>query len=280
VNQRDVSSNYFSTVKAKLLRGRYFTDQEDLTKPKVALINEAFAKKYFPGEDPIGKQYGDTQLSPKSMTTIVGVVDDIHDAALDDEVWPAEYLPFNQSPDSGASFVIRTGPSETAVLPALVAAAHAADASVGVFEPMSMSEFINDSPAAYLRRSSARLVGGFAGFALLLGVVGLYGVIAYSVAQRTREIGVRMAMGAQRGSVYRLIMQEAGALVFIGIAVGLICAVAAATLLRTLLFSVKSWDLSTLSAVALVLAAAALCASFIPAHRAASVNPVEALRAE
>jgi predicted permease len=280
VNERDVSSNYFYTVKAKLLRGRYFTEQDDANKPNVSLINQAFANKYFPGQDPVGKRYGDTQLTPKSMRTIIGVVSDVHDAALDDAVWPAEYLPFKQSPDTYLSFVIRTAPDESAMLPSLVAAARAADASIGVFQPMSMSEFINDSPAAYLRRSSARLVGSFAAVALLLGVVGLYGVIAYSVAQRTREIGVRMALGAQRGSVYRLVMQEAGALTFIGIGVGLVCAVVSATLLRTLLFSVKSWDVSTLSTVALMLAAAALIASFVPAHRAASVNPVDALRSE
>jgi macrolide transport system ATP-binding/permease protein len=123
-------------------------------------------------------------------------------------------------------------------------------------------------------------VGGFASLALLLGVVGLYGVIAYSVGQRTREIGVRMALGAQRGSVYRLILTEAGRLTAGGIAIGLVCSVAASRLMGKLLFGVRSWDALTLAAVAVVLAASALLASYIPAHRAASVNPLEALRAE
>ena len=116
--------------------------------------------------------------------------------------------------------------------------------------------------------------------ALLLGVVGLYGVIAYSVSQRTREIGVRMALGAQRGAIYGLILKEAGWLAGAGIAVGLVCSVAAATLMRALLFGVQFWDISTLAGVSFILAVAALLASYFPAHRAAAVDPVEALRAE
>ncbi len=143
-----------------------------------------------------------------------------------------------------------------------------------------MSDRINDSPSAYLHRSSAWLVGGFAALALLLSVVGLYGVVAYSVSQRTREIGIRMALGAQRSSVYLLILKEAGRLTAVGIVVGLVCSVAAATLIRTLLFGVHSWDIPTLICVAAVLLISALIAGYIPARRAASVNPVEALRAE
>jgi ABC-type antimicrobial peptide transport system permease subunit len=143
-----------------------------------------------------------------------------------------------------------------------------------------MSDRIHDSPAAYLHRSSAWLVGGFAALALLLGVAGLYGVTAYSVSQRTREIGVRMALGAERGAVYRLILKEAGWLTTVGIVAGLLGSLAAAALLRKLLFGIESWDLPTLAAVAVVLAISALLASYVPARRAASVNPVEALRAE
>ena len=143
-----------------------------------------------------------------------------------------------------------------------------------------MRDRIDDSPSAYLHRSSAWLVGGFAALALLLSIVGLYGVFAYSVSQRTREIGVRMAMGAQPGSVYRLILKEAGWLTALGIVIGLGCAVAASTFMKSLFFGARSWDLMTLSAVAAVLGIASLLASYIPARRAASVNPVEALRSE
>ena len=154
------------------------------------------------------------------------------------------------------------------------------DPGIVTLRGMTMTDRIHDSPSAYLHRSSAWLVGGFAALALLLGLVGLYGVVAYSVSQRTREIGVRMALGAQAGSVYRLILKEAGWLTAIGIAIGLVCSVGAAILMRGMLFGVGSWDVPTLAVVAAGLGVSALLASYIPARRAASVNPVEALRAE
>jgi ABC-type antimicrobial peptide transport system permease subunit len=162
----------------------------------------------------------------------------------------------------------------------LTATIHEIDPGIAVSNAMTMKGKIENSPAAYLHRSSAWLVGGFAGMALVLSVMGLYGVIAYSVSQRTREIGVRMALGAQRGSVYGMILREAGWLIAMGIVVGLGCSLGAGMLMRTLLFGVKAWDAPTLGAVAMVLAAFALIASYVPARRAASVNPVEALRAE
>jgi ABC-type antimicrobial peptide transport system permease subunit len=143
-----------------------------------------------------------------------------------------------------------------------------------------MQQYIGDSQTAYLHRSAASLVGGFAVLALILGVTGLYGVIAYSVSQRTREIGVRMALGAARSTVYQLILKEAGRLTLIGIGAGILCSIAAASLLQKLLFGTRSWDIPTLTGVALLLGGAALLASFIPARRAASINPVEALRAD
>jgi macrolide transport system ATP-binding/permease protein len=143
-----------------------------------------------------------------------------------------------------------------------------------------MTDQINQSPSAYLRRSSALLVAGFAILALILGVVGLYGVIAYSVNQRTRELGIRLALGAQRGTVYRMILTEAAALAGAGTAIGLVCAFGAARLLESLLYGTRPSDVSTFAAVATLLAICALIASILPAHRASSVNPVEVLRAE
>lgn len=280
VNERDVSPDLFSTLRAKLLRGRYFTDADDMSKPLVVIINQTLANKYFPGEDPIGKRIGDTELSPKSIKEIVGIVEDVHDGALDSEIWPAVYYPFNQSTDTDFSLVARTSQAEDTLLPTLVAAVHEIDPGIGTVNEATMTERINDSPTAYLHRSSAWLVGGFAALALLLGVIGLYGVIAYSAGQRTREIGVRMALGAQRSSVYQLIMKEAGWLAAAGIGVGLLSSIAAATLIRGLLFGVQPWDGATLGAVCLVLAISALFASYIPARRAASVDPMVALRCE
>ena len=280
INSRDVSSGFFTTVQARLLHGRYFTDDEDQSKPNVAIINESLARKYFPGEDPIGKTYGDTTLSPKSIRQIIGIVEDIREASLDTDTLPTEYIPFNQDVGNFYSLLVRTSQNEEALLPSMSAAIHQIDPGIGTLGEATMIGTINDSPTAYMHRSSAWLVGGFAALALLLGVVGLYGVIAYSVSQRTREIGVRMALGAQRATVYRLILKEAGWLTGLGIVVGILCSLGVATLMRKVLFGTAAWDIATLSAVAIVLAVSALVASFIPAHRAASVNPVEALRAE
>jgi macrolide transport system ATP-binding/permease protein len=280
VNQRDVSSALFTTLRARFLRGRYFTDAEDASKPPVAVINQALARKYFPGEDPIGKKIGDTDLAPKSLKEIIGVVEDVKDGSLDSEIWPAVYYPFNQSTDTYFSLVVRTSQAEQSLLPTLVAAVHEVDPGIGTMDEATMTDRISNSPTAYLHRSSAWLVGGFASMALLLGVVGLYGVIAYSVTQRTREIGVRMALGAQRSSVYQLIMKEAGWLAGVGIGAGLLCSIGAATLIRGLLFGVQAWDAATLAAVSTVLAISALVASYLPARRAAKVDPMVALRYE
>ena len=280
VNEREVSTGLFQTLQVKLKSGRFFTDADNAGKPKVILINQAFAQKYFPGEDPIGRKLGDTQLSPASIREVVGVVENFKDAGLDQEQWPAEYEPFDQSPDGYFSVVLRTSQDAGSILPALAPMIHSVSPNVSVDWERTMQQNIDDSEAAYIHRSAAWLIGGFAALALLLGVVGLYGVIAYSVGQRTREIGVRMALGAQRSSVYRLIFGEAGKLIAMGIAVGLAGSVASAMLMRKLLFGVQAWDASTLAAVAGVLAASALLASYFPAHRAASVNPTEALRSE
>jgi len=208
------------------------------------------------------------------------VVDDVREGPLDVDTWPAEYFPINQTRDHYFTLAVRTRQDAGSLLPELVNTLHQIDPNLGVSDEATMNEKIDATQAALLHRFSAWLVGGFAVMALVLGVVGLYGVIAYSVSQRTREIGVRMALGAQRGSVYRLIFKEAGWLIAFGLVAGLVCSVGATTLMRNLLFGVRAWDVSTLAAVAAMLAVCALLASYIPARRAASVNPVEALRAE
>lgn len=281
VNCRDISPGYFETLQAKLVRGRFFTDADDLTKPKVAIINRALAEYYFPGEDPLGRQIGDTTLSPDSLKEIVGIVDNVREGALDNEIRPAMYLPFNQDhPYPGFDLVVRTSQSLQAILPSLSKVIHDVDPDVATQRPIIMEDRIHDSPAAYMHRSAAWLVGGFAALALVLGVIGLYGVIAYSVSQRTREVGVRMALGAQRSTVYRMVLQEAGILSAIGIVAGVLCSLASATLIQKLLFETPTRDVPTLAVVAGVLVMASLLASFVPARQAASVNPVEALRAE
>lgn len=280
VNERDISANYLPTLKAHLLRGRLFTDAEDSTRLQVIVINETLARKYYPGEDPIGKKIGNGDLDPKSIREIVGVVADVREGALDNEIWPAEYQAINQGPDNFFNVVVRTANDEGALLPTLVSTLRQVDPNLGVFQEQTMQQQIDVSQTALMHRFSTWLVSGFAAMALVLGVVGLYGVIAFTVSRRTREIGVRMALGAQRGSVYKLVMREAGWLTAMGLGAGLVCAVGASMLMRKLLFGVAAWDAPTLVGVALVLGLASLAASFLPAHRAASVNPTDALRAE
>jgi len=277
--ERDVSASYLSTIGATLLRGRYFTsDEDDPSKPRVVVINRTLAEQFFPGENPIGKHVG--YDGGKDPLEVVGEIEDVKEGSIDTPSRPVVYVPFTQDWYQSFYLVVRTAQDEAATLPTITTALHQLDPLLATSDETTMEELIQESQSAYLHRSSAWLVGSFAAIALLLAVVGLYGVIAYSVSQRTREIGVRMALGAHRTSVYRLIMGEAGWLIAIGVGAGLVCSLAAARLMRSLLFGTQAWDASTLAAVAAVLAFAALFASYIPARRAASVNPVEALRAE
>ena len=280
VLQRDVSPQYLATLKAKLVRGRIFTEADDASHPQVTILNESIARKYFPGEDPIGKMIGDGDLSPKSMRQVVGVIEDVREGAPDEEAWPAEYFSIYHGPDSYFEVAARTAQDEKALLPVLLKTLRAINPNLGIYGESTMSAQMSTSQSALLHRFCSWLVGGFAAMALVLAVVGLYGVIAFSLSQRTREIGVRMALGAPRGAIHRLILKEAGWLTGIGILIGLACSVAAAELMRSLLFGVRAWDLSTLAGVAAVLGFSALLATLIPARRASSVNPVEALGTE
>jgi ABC-type antimicrobial peptide transport system permease subunit len=208
------------------------------------------------------------------------VVDDIREGPLDADTSPAEYFPIDQARQNTFSLVVRTRQDAATLLPLLVSTLHNIDPNLGASDEATLNAKINATQAALLHRFSAWLVGGFAVIALVLGVVGLYGVVAYSVSQRTREIGVRMALGAQRRAVYRLVMRQAGWLTGAGLAIGLVCSVGASFAMRSLLFQVQAWDAMTLACVAVVLGVVSVAASFLPARRAASVNPVEALRAE
>jgi predicted permease len=278
---RNATTDYFKTLGARLLKGRYFTDAEqDANKPHVVLINSALARQYFQGEDPVGMRINFDGEPDKSAMLIIGVIDDIREGPLDTDARSAMYVPFEQRPFSMISVVARTSIPAQSVLPAISATIRQLDSGIATFAGATMEQRIHDSPPAYLHRASTVLVGSFAALALLLSVVGLYGVIAYSVSQRTREIGVRMALGAQRGTVYQLVMKEAAWLIAFGIFIGLAGSLAAASLIRNLLFATRAWDAFTLATVSIALAASALAASYLPAHRAASVNPVEALRAE
>ena len=279
VAHRYVSTGYFATIGATLEHGRPFRESDDPSRPAVAIVNRAFVKQHFPGEDPVGKQLAYVSINKPSME-IVGVVGDIREGPLEAPIPPVLYTPFKQEPDNYFTLVVRTTESEGALVRELAALIRQIDPGIVTMSGATMNARIHDSPSAYLHRSLAWLVGGFAAMALLLSLIGLYGVIAYSVSQRSREIGIRMALGAEPRSVRQLIFLEGGRLAMVGIAIGLGGAVAAAQAMRGLLFGVRSWDVGTLAPVAGMLAVAALAATVLPARRAAAVNPVEALRSE
>jgi predicted permease len=285
VGHQVVSVGYLSVLEARLLRGRDFNENDNAKAPLVAIINQTLARRYFSGENPIGKQFfyhaHDIKLEGlQPPIQIVGVIADVKEYALDQPATPVAYTPFDQGPDHSFSIAVRASQEAGPVLPSLIAAIHTIDPGIVTSDAATMPEIIQNSPAAYWHRASAWLVGASAVLALALSIVGLYGVIAYSVSQRTREIGVRMALGATRSSVYQLVLKEAGQLTLIGLLIGLPGSIAAGMFMRSLLFGVRSWDLSILGAVSAVLITSALLASYIPARRAASLNPVEALRAE
>jgi ABC-type antimicrobial peptide transport system permease subunit len=274
---------YFETLRARLAQGRYFTDADDASKSHVVIINRTMAKQILSGEDPVGKRIiseYDSEYDIDHPLEIVGVIDDIKEGPLEMKPTPAVYMPFNQAPVDDFYVTLRTSQPEQTLFPSMLNVIHRIDTGLIADGQDSMTGRISSSQSAYLHRSAASIVAGFALMALLLGTVGLYGVVSYSVGQRTREIGVRMALGAQRIAVYQLILKESGQIAMLGIAGGLLCSMAATHLLRSLLFGVSPWDMGTLLCVAFVLIAAALLASYLPARRAASINPADALRAE
>ncbi|MBE7182522.1 MAG: FtsX-like permease family protein, partial [Terriglobus roseus] len=269
VNERTASPRYFAVLGTPLLRGREFTADDTQGKQPVVIVNRKLADMYFPGEDPIGKQIGDTDLSPASLKTIVGVVDDVHEGALDDDVWPAEYLPAYQNEEGRAEYVVRVAGAEQTILPELAAAVRQVSRDLGISNETTMESRIHDSQSATVHRGAAWLANVFSGVALLLCAFGLYGVVMYSVSLRTREMGVRLALGSSRVAIYQLILRESTALSVGGLVLGLLLAIGTAVALRSVLFQVSAWDGTTLAVVSGVVLACSLLAGWLPARRAA-----------
>jgi predicted permease len=277
-NGREVSAKYFTTIGARLIQGRWFDETDNTSHPRVAIVNHAFASKYFAGQYAVGKRFRFDASQPP--IEIVGVVNDLREGPLDGDVQPTIYTPFAQGGESNFSVVARTEQAPQNLLATLEKTVHQVDPDVLTTSAETMEDRIQKLQSIYLHRSSAWLSGGFAAVALLLSVIGLYGVIAFSVSQRTREIGVRIALGAPRDSVYRLILGQGTRLIVTGIAFGLLCALGAGILMGKFLFQTRPWDGLTFVSVAILLAISALAACLIPAHRAATVEPTTALRSE
>jgi len=274
-----VSPEYFKVMGVPLLRGRTFTAADNTDAPQVVIINENMARRFWPNEDPIGKRfcYGGPQCGAPVLT-IVGVVGDMRRTGFDAPVRYETFRPYTQYVVSMLTLAVRTvGDPITAVAP-VRAQLRALDAEQPVFEVASMDQLLSSMVAQ--RRFSMTLLGTFAALALVLGVVGVYGVTSYLVAQRTREVGVRLALGAPPSRVVGMVVRQGMIVAVVGLAIGLAAALVAARLMKGLLYGVGPYDVATLVAVTAVIALATLIANWLPALRAAHVDPLTALRSD
>jgi len=262
-----------------LLKGRPFTDGDDQSAPQALIINSALAKKVFGQQDPIGRRIIFEGAEPKPVE-VVGVVDDERVGELDEEAVAVAYRPYLQDPWTKLNLVMRTAADTGAVVNAVRGEVQAMDPNLALYSVETMEQLIAERPATFMRRYPALLLSLFAVIALILAVVGVYGVISYSVIERRNEIGIRMALGAERRDVFKLIIGRGMALTFCGMSVGLITALALTRLMRSLLFDVDATDPLTFIYVSALIAVAALLACWIPARRATKVDPTIALRSE
>lgn len=275
VDQRTASTDYFRTMQIPLVSGRFFSDQDDLESPQVAIIDQKFARRFWPNNDAVGKHLW---FDPKKPITIVGVVGTVKQYGLDTDGKIATYFPLRQDTGRGMFLVARSSSDNPGLSKAVVSEIHAVDPTVVVYGIRTMNDRLYDSLAR--QRFSSTMLGAFASFALLLAAVGLYGVMSYLVTQSTRDIGILVALGARRENILSLVVRQGMKLTLIGILAGIIGAAALTRVIASLLFGVSSTDAATFLAVPVLLAAVAFAATVIPAWRATSVDPMVALREE
>jgi putative ABC transport system permease protein len=274
-----VSPDYFHVMRIPLLRGRFFSEQNSPSSPNVAIISETLAQRYFPNQDPLGRQmkFGFPPNTDVSRE-IVGIVGDVRDESLGKKPGPMMYVPFAQAPLYGGEVVVRSSLGAASVAANIRAATHAIDKDLPVTDIASFPDMLGKSISQ--ERFRTFLLGAFAALALVLAAVGIFGVISYSAAQRTHEIGVRMALGAQPRDVLRLILGQAAKLALAGLGIGIVAALLLTRLMASMLYSVSATDPLTFIAVAILLLGVALLACYIPARRATKVDPIIALRYE
>jgi putative ABC transport system permease protein len=279
---RIITPDYFRVMRIPLKAGRTFDARDDESAPEVVIINEQAARRYWPNENPIGRKLrlGVRLVRgvPSGEKTIVGVVGDVKYSGLDASAPVEVYLPHTQHPVDGLTFVVRTPGDPTSFIADARAAVAALDPQLPLARVQSMEERITQSVSE--RRFTMLLLAVFAMFAVTLSAVGVYGVLSYIVTQRTREVGVRVAMGAAPRDVVRMFVGEGALLAIAGLSCGLAAAWATAHWLQTMLFEVNSWDPGTFAAVACLLAAVAVIAAYVPARRAATLDPIAALRVD
>ncbi len=296
-NIRTVNESYFQSLGVPLISGRMFDDRDQATAPPpntqgnpqganaqaatpgVVIIGKTLADIVFAGRDPIGRKLAYSSAGgPPDV--IVGVVGDVKIGGLDEALKPVLYFPFRRFPGVSTNLVVRTDGDPTALVAAIRNETRALEPEVAIFNVRSMEQVIGDSPAAFMRRFPAILIGIFAGVALLLASIGIYGVVSYSVSQQTHYIGVRMALGAQASDILKMVLKQGLTLTLAGMALGAIAAFGLMRLLRSLLFEVQPTDATTFALVLSTLFVVALLACYIPARRATRVDPLIALRYE
>ncbi len=271
-----ISPDYFKVLQTTLLRGRSFTEGDEDGKQPVAIIDETTARKYWPTRDPLGRHVRFGKDPTKPWMTVVGIVKDIKSDGLDIDGVPHIYVSTYQSPGRVLSVVLRTSLPATQLEPQIRHEVQSIDPSLPVFNVASMNDIIGRSRAS--RRFSADLVGGFAGLAVLLASIGIYGLLAYMVGQRSREIGLRMALGARRDDILKLFLRKGVALAGVGIIAGVVVSASTASMMASLLYGVRPHDPAVFLIVPLLLFAIAVLASYLPARHATKVNPMIALR--
>jgi putative ABC transport system permease protein len=288
---RSISSEYFAVMGIPLIAGRPFSDRDDSSAARVAIINETMARRYWPGENAIGKRLAldletmrffpnrpPTVDIPSGMREIVGIVRDVRHESLNAAAVPELYVPYLQRSVTNMTLVLRTSTDETALIGPARAAIREVDPDQPIARVDTLSNLVRSSIAQ--PRANSVLLSCFAGIAVLLSVIGIYGLLAFAVSQRTSELGIRLALGGQPSDILRMVLTDGARLVFAGIVLGIPLAILAATGLRRLLFGIQPFDVSTLAGAVLLMLVAGVGASYLPARRATRVDPIAALRAE
>jgi len=275
-----VSTGYFSSLKIPLAEGRFFTENDSKDAPGTVVVSRAFVKAYLPGENPIGKRIRFTYSAQNPFLQIVGVAADTASVDLATPPPPIIYTPNDQGPNTFLSYMVRTAGQPVVFVGAARAALQEMDAQLPMIQPQSLEEIAGQSPSVFLRRYPSYLIGGFAALALILAIVGLYGLISHVVLQRTREIGIRVALGAQGRDIMRMVLRQGIRAALAGVAFGIIAGLALTRLLSSLLYGVTPGDWLTFASVSLLMLVVALAACAIPARRAMRVDPIVALHYE
>jgi putative ABC transport system permease protein len=276
-NYRSISPHYFQTMGIPLLRGRFFSAQDREKSPLVAIVDQAFVDRHFPTENPIGQRI-DIGNGSDGFCEIVGVVGSVRQNTLEATPTPTMYAPSSQDVFGGVWVVVRTKGDPTSLSAAVRQTVRDIDNDLPAFAMTPLTTVVEESVAQ--RRFSMLLLSAFAGIALFLAAVGLYGVVAYTVSQRTQEIGLRVAIGAQPRDVLRMVVGGGMKLALAGVAIGIVCALALANVVATMLFQVTPFDPVSYSATSIVLLIVAALACYFPARRATRVDPIVALRQE